>query len=86
MLFTIFGIGHPMLMSRMSKGSSASCVAAIAMVSGSGPNSCIETGCSFSEILINSRVFLFPYFTALALTISIQTRAAPISWQRILKG
>ena len=78
-LFTIFGTGHPMLMSKMSNGLSSIWWAILEIISGSQPKSCKDTGSSLSSIAISSSVFLFLYIIAFALTISIHNSPAPCS-------
>ena len=78
-LFTTFGTGQPMLISKISNGRSSICFAISPIISGSDPKSCKETGVSRGSIVKSSCVFLFLYKIALALTISIQRSPAPCS-------
>jgi len=59
-LFTIFGIGQPMLKSiRANSGRSESASAASAQISGSEPKSCTASGASASQLFKSSSVALF---------------------------
>ena len=59
-LFTIFGIGQPMLKSIRAKAErSESASAASAQISGSEPKSCTASGLSPSQLFKSSSVALF---------------------------
>ena len=85
-LFTILGTGHPMLMSKISNGSSSIRFACSLMMSGSEPNNCRDTGLSRSSIVRRNFVFLLLYIIPFALTISMQSSPAPCSLQSRRNG
>ena len=85
-LFTTLGTGHPIFTSRMSNGLSSIRAAVSAIISGSEPNSCNETGDSCGCISKRASVFLLLKCTALALIISMHKSPAPCSLHRSLNG
>ena len=68
-----------MLISTISAPASATTFAPNAIASGLEPKICIDTGCSTASIRNNSCVRSFLYLIPIALTISVQTKAAPCS-------
>ena len=76
---TTFLTGQPILISTISAPASATTFAPMAIASGLDPKICIETGRSTASIRNNSWVRSFLYLMPMALTISVQTKAAPCS-------
>ncbi len=77
--FTTLGTGQPILISRISNGSSSIRFAASLIISGSEPNSCRETGFSCGSVVRSVFVFRLLYRIAFALTISMHKSPAPCS-------